>query len=1355
MRWVLLIPVALFTLFLMPFAAACACPVAPFDCATTNPGTQCCNNPQDGCACLAACTPAPTCNCWEENCDGPCDGWICPDFGESQECTSCGVGYLTMPAPGQFQQDPPCQQLSAFCFCVPDTTCPGGSTNCGTPLAPLCIENCPGYFGDGDPCDGCTCGSGTLNAYSYYNNAWTSTTVDNNKMQCCAGANGCVNQGGNGCLSSGTIRNNWNDGDLVCSSQNWYPCTSAKACQQKETARCFPVGPTDAEHEWRLTTNPPSEVCGDGVDNNCDGTVDCAVSADVVDIDVYVDKFNADDNTAGSTPNDVGPLTENQVAETDGTCNGYVTVWCEITDKDSPTATLDGGACTQAWTSGANWVGFKCGSRTGDYSTADSHTAVCSDGSDSMTRNFKIMSDPDGCSADCSPRYSASGRFEGTSQQNMYCCGDNEERYGQQDANDEYWNWQKLSTDSDAAVEQEWTGRTKCCNLATDCSDQSSTCRAQGFIPTWAGQIDEICDNGIWYECNAGTVCDSRQGNTCYQQTAGVYRWRSTTPADVCDGIDNDCNGGTADGSSEAWYGNSCDGADSDQCEEGTYYCNSGSQACSDTTGNNVEVCDGADNDCDGSTDEGLPFDWYYYDWDNDNYGTSTRLWLCTPSGHYTAPVSGDCDDSRALTNPLNSERHIDAECRNQHDDDCDGEVDYDTLNTPPRGDSNCPVGVSSCAASDTTPDVGEQFTISCPLSTPTVTVNSIEVSTAGGGGSCAWSGWNGLTAEFLCSFSSDGAKTVTCGVDTAKSYQIGSDRDCSINVQAVSCPGGPATRDCGDCGTETQVCVAPNWVWPGTCVGDTGNYTTETCFAGNGCDGTCQNYCQIDGTYPANCDPSCTTSDVPCDHDCNPGTPDVCQAPPCPPCGETDCNNGLDDDGDTWVDEADVSCPITLEVTPDPVAASGALTATTTATWPPWESMLADKNICDDAGCDGTGGCAGSVIPGCVGTLNCAFTAPGTPGPVTYWACVGENSDSDTISVSDFVCTGADPDPNANYCPGDDTGLPSNLPKDLVASCTPTKCEFICDAGWIYNATTDQCDLDTSGFVCTGPDPDPNATICPGDDTGLPSDLPKDLVAACTPTKCEYVCDAGFVYNATTDQCDEVSLGSGICGDNNADCPNATGVCEECDGTDSAACGPLEVCSGCVCVPAPPIDITGEVLEAVSQDGIPGATVTVVSPPPGFLAVTGFDGSYAINGVPAGRRYMSAAKPGYRSVTVELDLLPPGPHTVNFNLSDGDCGECADWEYRCDPECGGIGQCNANGDVVPAVCSGARPGDWVLNTAGTGYVKCCEGWEMRDRIQGTITTAGCMDDLAKYTRLLQYQGGQIELIVYTWKPCP
>ncbi|MBZ0117996.1 MAG: C-type lectin domain-containing protein [Sandaracinaceae bacterium] len=74
---------------------------------------------------------------------------------------------------------------------------------------------------------------------------------------------------------------------------------------------------------------------------------------------------------------------------------------------------------------------------------------------------------------------------------------------------------------------------------------------------------------------------------------------------DLCDGADDDCNPGTADGSGESWLNQSCDGDDSDRCEEGTYRCTGGAQVCSDATGDSPDVCDGMDNDCNVDTPDG------------------------------------------------------------------------------------------------------------------------------------------------------------------------------------------------------------------------------------------------------------------------------------------------------------------------------------------------------------------------------------------------------------------------------------------------------------------------------------------------------------------------------------------------------------------------------------------------------------------------------------------------------------------------------------------------------------------------------------------------------------------------------
>ena len=62
-----------------------------------------------------------------------------------------------------------------------------------------------------------------------------------------------------------------------------------------------------------------------------------------------------------------------------------------------------------------------------------------------------------------------------------------------------------------------------------------------------------------------------------------------------------------------------------------------------------TEVCDAVDNNCDGVTDEGLP-KVYYPDSDGDGYGSEAEA-TCEDRGEYVE-LGGDCDDARATVNP-------------------------------------------------------------------------------------------------------------------------------------------------------------------------------------------------------------------------------------------------------------------------------------------------------------------------------------------------------------------------------------------------------------------------------------------------------------------------------------------------------------------------------------------------------------------------------------------------------------------------------------------------------------------------------------------------------------------------------
>jgi hypothetical protein len=63
--------------------------------------------------------------------------------------------------------------------------------------------------------------------------------------------------------------------------------------------------------------------------------------------------------------------------------------------------------------------------------------------------------------------------------------------------------------------------------------------------------------------------------------------------AELCNGLDDDCNAATPDGAGEVWFGQPCDGTDEDACQEGAYGCNGVAQVCGDATGDSNLIVNG------------------------------------------------------------------------------------------------------------------------------------------------------------------------------------------------------------------------------------------------------------------------------------------------------------------------------------------------------------------------------------------------------------------------------------------------------------------------------------------------------------------------------------------------------------------------------------------------------------------------------------------------------------------------------------------------------------------------------------------------------------------------------------------
>jgi len=152
---------------------------------------------------------------------------------------------------------------------------------------------------------------------------------------------------------------------------------------------------------------------------------------------------------------------------------------------------------------------------------------------------------------------------------------------------------------------------------------------------------------------------------------------------EICDGIDNDCDLMVDDSLTlyTYYFDNDNDGygdinLSKDTCQNtpiagyvsNSWDCNDQDSLVHPAA---IEICDGIDNNCNDSIDDGLDLYIYYFDEDEDSYGTpDSFIMTCwdTPIVGYVVD-STDCDDTNLAINPAATEI-----INNDIDEDCDGE---------------------------------------------------------------------------------------------------------------------------------------------------------------------------------------------------------------------------------------------------------------------------------------------------------------------------------------------------------------------------------------------------------------------------------------------------------------------------------------------------------------------------------------------------------------------------------------------------------------------------------------------------------------------------------------------------------
>lgn len=784
-----------------------------------------------------------------------------------------------------------CDGLDNDCNGTVDNGNPGGNMPCNTGNLGICAAGSTSCVNGGIVCNQNT--APNVEICDNLDNDCDGT-VDDNAQQvgnpCTTGQAGVCSPGTKACTNGMLVCNrNVNPSPEVCDnldndcngSVDDGAATVGDACNTGLNGVCAAGTKvcTGGTISCSQTTQSSPEVC-DGLDNDCNGAVD-------------------NGNPGGGVMCSTGQLGVCGPGTTSCT-NGAVV--CNQNTQSSPEV-CDGkdNDCDGMIDDNAATVGDPC--NTGVPGVCAAGTKICSNGTISCSQTTPSSAETcDGLDNDCNgvaDNGNPGGGLVCTTGQLGVCspgttaCS-NGSVVCNRNVNPSAEACDGLDNDCNGTVDNGNPGGGVACNTGnqgvcaagtTACTNGAVVCNQNTAMST------ETCD-GLDNDCNGtidngnpggGLACNTGQLGVCAPGTTtcssgSIACNRNTNPsAEICDGLDNDCDGSIDEGNPGG--GTSCNTGLQGLCSAGVTACSSGALVCTQTVFPSTEACDGLDNDCNGTVDNGNP--------GGGQTCTTGQQGICGPG-------TTACSMGMIV---CNRNQNPSAETCDGKDNDCNGQTDEGN----PGAGASCNTGQSGICGPGTTACTGGALVCN-RNNNPSSEIcdgqdndcnGTVDNGNPGGGVSCN-TGLQGLCASGVTACSS-GALVCTQTVFPATESCDGQDNDCNGTVDNGN-PGGGLSCNTGQqgvCAPGTTACSMGMTV----CNRNT-NPSAETCDGkDNDCNGQTDEGNPGGGVscntgQPGICAPgttSCTSGAVVCNRNNNPSS-EICDGL------DNDCNGSLDE---------------------------------------------------------------------------------------------------------------------------------------------------------------------------------------------------------------------------------------------------------------------------------------------------------------------------------------------------------------------------------------------------------------------------------------------------------------------------